>query len=109
MKPISNKRRALLPQRAAVKQAAHDRDGWRCQFWHRMNLTLHASAAPLACSYGLEAHEIIPRSAWRDGWLVLDNIITLCPRHHAWVGDHPEKAHAAGLHGFSYERPEDAS
>ena len=117
MKPISDKRRALLPQRAAVKQAAHDRDGWRCQFWPSIEAAerntqanvLALPALPVACVQGLEAHEVIPRSAWRDGWLVLDNIKSLCPRHHQWVTEHPKAAHAIGLHGFSYERPKDAS
>lgn len=123
MSPMSAKRRAQLPERAAVKQAAHERDAWRCQFWPFYDRVEHTMpllgfireerkegrlpAAPIACGgIGLEAHEIIPRSAWAAGWLVLDNIASLCPRHHQWVTEHPEAAHAIGLHGFSYERPD---
>lgn len=112
MSPMSAKRRAALPERAAVKQAAHERDAWLCQFWpyyDRAELALasdpHFPAMPLACVQGLEAHEIIPRSAWSDGWLCLGNIASLCPRHHQWVTEHPGAAHLIGLHGFSWERP----
>mgnify|MGYP000488148574 FL=1 len=104
---MSAKRRALLPERAAVKQAAHERDAWRCQFWtfyDRAGDNPH-EAVPIACSQGLEAHEVIPRSAWTAGWLELSNIVSLCPRHHAWVGDHPNAAEAIGLHARSWDRP----
>ena len=113
---MSAKRRALLPERAAVKQAAHERDAWRCQFWTFYDRAERAvrdnngrpfdlPAVPLACSQGLEAHEVIPRSAWTAGWLELSNIVSLCPRHHAWVGDHPNAAEAIGLHARSWDRP----
>ena len=55
---MSAKRRALLPERAAVKQAAHERDDWRCQFWtfyDRAGDNPH-EAVPIACSQGLESH-----------------------------------------------------
>lgn len=108
---MSAKRRAALPERAAVKQAAHERDGWRCQFWpfyDRADNELRPPmpALPLACGGDLECHEIIPRSAWPAGWLVLANTVSCCSRHHAWIGDHPEAAHAIGLHGYSHERPD---
>ena len=114
--PMSAKRRAALPERAAVKQAAHERDAWLCQFWpyydraeqsvRRDGGEFSLPAVPLACVQGLEAHEIIPRSAWSDGWLCLGNIASLCPRHHQWVTEHPDAAHAIGLHAYSWsERP----
>lgn len=114
MSPMSAKRRAALPERAAVKQAAHERDAWLCQFWSfydRADSTerLPMPALPLACGGQLECHEIIPRSAWADGWLVLENCVTLCSRHHLWVTDHPGAAHVIGLHRFSWDRPEVAS
>ena len=113
MSPMSAKRRAALPERAAVKQAAHERDAWRCQFWSFYDRARlddhdlpHMHALPLACGGDLECHEIIPRSAWAAGWLVLENCVSICHRHHTWIGDHPADAHAFGLHGFSYERPD---
>lgn len=109
---MSAKRRAALPDRAAVKQAAHERDAWLCQFWPYYDRADDSSALPpmpalpLACGGVLECHEIIPRSVWPDGWLVLDNTASLCSRHHAWVTDHPAAARAFGLHGYSHERPD---
>lgn len=114
--PMSAKRRAALPERAAVKQAAHERDAWACQFWafydraEYENTTepdtlrrLHA--APVACGGQLEAHEIIPRDAWAAGWLVLDNVVSLCSVHHSFVTNSPNAGAAIGLHGYSWERP----
>lgn len=113
MSPMSAKRRAALPERAAVKQAAHERDAWLCQFWNFYDRAAqddhglpHMAALPLACGGNLEAHEIIPRSAWSDGWLCLANISSLCSRHHQWVTDHPAAAASFGLHAYSWsERP----
>lgn len=59
----------------------------------------------IACWHELDVHEIIPRSTWPDGELVADNCILVCRRHHIWIDQHPEAAHAMGLHGYSWERP----
>jgi hypothetical protein len=93
---MSARRRAEIPERTAVVLAALERDRYRCQ------------APPLVpeirCAGPLDPHEIIPRSAWHAGYLRLDNVMILCRAHHDWVGDHPDLAHRAGLHGFSWER-----
>lgn len=91
-------KRALekLPERARVVDAAFDRDRGRCR--------AEFSVSWIRCGGRLDPHEVIPRSVWPDGELVLENVIMICRRHHDWVGDHPEAAHAAGLHGFSWER-----
>lgn len=60
---------------------------------------------PHRCSGPLDVHEIIPRSAWRKGYLVDDNCILICRTAHDWVGDNPDAAHLIGLHGYSWERP----
>lgn len=86
-------------ERSLVIVAVKVRDGYQCR------------AAPLvphvACGGGLDVHEIIPRSAWARGWLVVANCLTICRFHHRWVDVHPTDAHAVGLHGFSWERPEE--
>lgn len=62
---------------------------------------------PWECHGGLEVHELIPRDAWRDGYLIDDNCVTLCADHHRWVTNNPDDAHKIGLHGYSWERPKD--
>lgn len=57
------------------------------------------------CGGPLDPHEVIPRSVWPDGELVLENVMMVCRRHHEWIGDNPAHAHALNLHGFSWERP----
>lgn len=59
--------------------------------------------APGRCSGPLDVHEVIPRSAWRAGYLVDDNCLLVCREHHDWIGDFPDSAHGFGLHGYSWE------
>jgi hypothetical protein len=94
--PMSKKRRDALPNRAAFRESVLNRDSFRCQA---------ATLVPdVACSGQLDVHEIIPRSAWPDGWLVADNCLTVCRAHHTWIGFHPRKAADLGLHAFSWDR-----
>lgn len=94
----SKKREDEEAQRAAVVKAVRKRDAWTCQA---------KDAVPeVHCSGPLDVHEIIPRSAWRAGYLVVDNCILVCREHHDWIGDHPDEAHGYGLHGYSWERPD---
>lgn len=95
--PRSSKREAQRDERAAVVEAAYFRDGRDC--------VARVSVPQIRCGGRLDPHEVIPRSAWPGGALVLENVVTICRRHHDWVGDHPELAHDVGLHGFSWERP----
>lgn len=100
--PMSDRRRAELPDRHAVVEQAMERDRRQCQAKVRGIVT------EVRCWGPLDPHEIIPKSAWRAGWLVLDNIIILCRAHHDWTEEHRGKdgpAHRVGLHGFSWERP----
>lgn len=87
---------ALLPERARIVDAAWARDGGRCR---ARTLVPH-----VACGGPLEVHEVVPRSAWREGELVLSNVIVICRAHHTWVGNEVHEAHRVGLHGFSWER-----
>jgi hypothetical protein len=61
------------------------------------------SVMEVSCGGPLDPHEVIPRSAWRGGYLVETNVILVCRNHHRWIDNHPEDAHALGLHGYSWE------
>lgn len=61
------------------------------------------------CRGPLDGHEVIPRSAWPGGHLVLDNVRTVCRAAHDWIGGHERDAAAIGLHGYSWDRPDDAT
>lgn len=87
---------ALAPERAAVVQAARDRDGNRCQ--------AEDLVREVRCGGPLDAHEIVPRSAWSRGYLDVDNVVIVCRRHHTWIDNNPEAAHTVGLHKMSWER-----
>lgn len=97
LRPFSKKRKDELPERRALVVrklvAAH----WRCQ-GEAYNV-IHVCWGPL------DVHEIIPRSAWREGYLVDENCVVICRGLHDWIGDHEAEAHAHGLHGYSWERP----
>jgi hypothetical protein len=80
-----------------VVAAVVARDGLGCR--------ARLSVPGVACGGPYDVHEVIPRSAWRDGYLVVSNCIVVCRSHHDWIGDYPDAAHALGLHGYSYERP----
>ena len=98
MKPISDKRRGDLVVRADVVGTVKRRDRYRCQAFYKVR--------DVQCGGELDVHEIIPRSAWPDGWLVVDNCVCLCRRHHEWVDANPDDAHEVGLHGYAHERPD---
>jgi hypothetical protein len=99
MRQMSARREAEQAERKRVVAAAKRRDGYSCVGRHRV--------PEVRCGGPLDAHEIIPRSAWRGGYLVLDNVATVCRNHHDWIDDHPDDAHAVGLHGYSYERKDE--
>jgi len=81
------------------------RDGYRCQAQPRLLARLDISA-PVTCGGMLDVHEVIPRSVWPGGELVEANCVTVCRRHHDWIGDHPALAREVGLHAFSWQKRE---
>lgn len=95
--PRSERALAKLPERARVVDEVWTRDRGQCR--------AERLVFDVKCGGPLDPHEIIPRSAWADGDVVVDNVVIVCRRHHDWIGDHPQAAHAIGLHGFSWERP----
>lgn len=104
-----------LPLRASVVDAAFERDRGLCRadyIIRTMRVENDEQARALymlkliRCGGRMDPHEIIPRSAWPGGELVVANVVTICRRHHQWVDANPVLAHAVGLHGFSWERPD---
>lgn len=98
LSPKSKKRERDEAERRIVVEHAKIRDRNMCQ--------ARAAVPEISCGGPLDPHEIIPRSAWARGWLVLSNVLMVCRAHHDWIGDNPADAHAVGLHGFSWERPD---
>lgn len=93
----SAKRISQKELRDRICELALRRAGYRCE---AVELVPH-----ITCDGRLDVHEVIPRSAWPGGHLVLSNTKALCRAHHTWVGEHQEAAHDLGLHGWSWERP----
>lgn len=96
--PYSARRESERERRAALVELVFRRDAHAC--------VAKSKVPEVRCSQRLDPHEIIPRSAWAHGYLVIDNVITVCGAHHHWIDNHPKLAHAAGLHGYSWERPD---
>lgn len=94
----SRKHRDEREQRRTVVRMALVRDHYEC----RARLLV----PDVRCSGALDPHEVIPRSAWRRGYLAVDNVITVCRAHHDWIDDNPDAAAQVGLHGYSWQRPE---
>lgn len=92
----SQKRRREELARAEVAVAARARDG---------GCVARGLVPDHVCAGPLDPHEVIPRSAWPGGHLVLDNVRTLCRAAHEWVHANERAAHRLGLHGYSWERP----
>lgn len=104
LRRISKRRARLLPARRELVGRIHARDVV-CQL-PRYLLRAHRlhEGFEHQCRRPLDVHEIIPRSAWRDGWLDDTNCVLVCRAAHDWIGDHPDEAHEIGLHGYSHER-----
>lgn len=97
--PRSQRALDALPERARVVDAAFERDRGYCQAERLVPV--------VRCGGRLDPHEVIPRSAWAGGYLVVSNVLMVCRNHHDWIGDHPDAAHVLGLHGYSWNRPPD--
>lgn len=95
--PISDRRRGEQTERERVRREVRRRD---------RSCRARDLIPAVRCGGPLDVHEIIPRSAWRKGYLVVDNCVLICRAHHQWVDANPDEAHANGLHGYSFERPD---
>lgn len=74
-----------------VVAAVLKRDGFGCQA---------RGIAPGECKGKLEIHHLLARG--RGGKHDLENLLTLCLRHHAWVTEHPAEASRLGLNRRGY-------
>jgi hypothetical protein len=97
VKRQSAKRRAERALRVEVVAAARLRDG---------GCVAKGRVPGVECAGPLDGDEIIARSAWPGGHLVLENVQTLCRAHHEWKHAHPIAAHDLGLLRWSWERPQ---
>ena len=95
---MSKKRRRELPQRAVVVAQAKARDGGCVAF-------LRGLLQGIECAGRIEVNEVVRRGQWRDGWLVLDNTVSLCSAHHAYVTLNPDHAEELGLYARGAGRP----
>ena len=88
LKPMSDKRRKLLPLRKLLRAEVLERDG-KC---------MAADLVPdVRCWGRAEGHEIIKHNKWQAGWLRGDNVIAVCSIHNQWVEDWPNRAFELGL------------
>lgn len=96
LRHISEKRLARLAERERAVDEAFYRHHHRC--------VLATMVPEVPCRGKLDAHEIMPRSAWAEGIYDVDNIVPVCRAHHDWIDAHEPEAHAYGVHAYSWER-----
>lgn len=83
---MSDRRRAQLDERRAVREAVFARDRWQCQIPAHMRRE---------CMGGITPHHL--RKASAGGPYTEDNLTTLCEFHNGWVEDNPCEAYLIGL------------
>lgn len=88
LKPLSQKRRALLSTRKRVREEVLERDAYKC---------VAIELVPdVECWGPLDVDEIIPRGRGGD-WLDPDNCQVLCRAHHDWKHINPAESTTLGL------------
>lgn len=88
LKPMSDKRRAEIPERDRVREQVLRRDNYLC---------VAADLVPsVACWGHLDVDEIKPRSDGGD-YLNPDDCQSICRAHHDWKHAHHKEALALGL------------
>lgn len=102
LKPVSDKMRAQQRVEADLKQELLRRDGGciaRLIQGQTVAYTVGGADTTMIplCLGPLDKHELIKRSAWRNGATVDTNCVILCRRHNGWVEDEPNAARALGL------------
>ncbi len=91
---MSKKRRAEIPLRQQIREAALERSGRDCEA---------ADLVPeVECGGPLDVDEKASRGVRPGSHLDLSLVQTLCRRHHDWRHAYPEEAHRRGLrlHGW---------
>lgn len=86
LKPMSDKKRAALPDEREVREAVFKRDGYRCRL---------GTIEQHDCVRSLSVHHLLKASA--GGFYEPANLVTLCIVANDWVEDHPVIAHGFGL------------
>lgn len=131
LNPVGKWKKSKRKRREEVVDMAMRRDSYRCQAAVRIQeglrgqwpvhiesskmgertftgpelaALLRRAEVPVTCHGPLDPHEIIQRSAWRDGDLDLDNVIIACRRHHDWIDHDQLTAELLGLHKWSWNR-----
>jgi hypothetical protein len=121
LRRVGLKTRRKATERRKVVEQVHERDNHQCQAPFRVGQIYYGDDGrkwvgsgsdfftelpgyPITCSGPLDVHEVIPRSVWPDGELVVSNCVCVCRRHHEWIDGHPAAALVVGLHGHSWER-----
>lgn len=95
LRRVSAKRARQRIDRQAVCELVRERDR-TCRAEHLVEVP---------CGGPLDVHELVPRSAWPAGYLVVENCILLCRQSHSFCHDNPRLARELGLLKSSWERP----
>lgn len=96
LRRVSAKRRAQLAEERKLKERLLEENP-RCV---AEDLVLEVE-----CRGPLDKHELVRRSHWRAGAVVMENCVLVCRTHHDWIGSHPAKAVALGLAKWSTDAP----
>lgn len=109
LKPYSTKRTSLRQQRDQCVAEVLRRD-YGCKAPDRYNCIDKTDCPPhdpfpRECGGHLDVHEIIPKSAWKLGYLEPSNCLAICRIHHGWIDNNPDAAEFVRLHGRSWDRP----
>lgn len=87
LRPISKKRRREARRQATVRDLVFERDGYRCRL---------AGIPTIPPCFGpLTPHHLAKQSACGED--SIDNEVTLCAGHNAWVEDNPRVARGLGM------------
>lgn len=93
LKPMSDKRRAQIPERQRVHAEVLERDDYRCKL---------AFAFPDQPCFGeLHPHHLLKEG--QGGSYTPGNLLTACNLHNSMVEDRPKVAALAGLVVHSWE------
>lgn len=100
---VARQRSALPAESAKRKKQRPARDAVRAEVLHRdKGCVARRYGLDGSCSGPLDVHEVIRRSRWSEGYLVVENCLALCRTHHRWVTEHDAEAKTLGL---SLSRP----
>ena len=94
----SPKRAAERATRRQVCDEVFERSGGQCEAVDKL---VHTCGGPF------DVHELVRRSQWAAGYLVVSNCVLVCRVAHDWIGANPETAVEVGLSKWSWQRNEE--